>query len=184
MDFQIKMRIFACLSQKLKQKMGLKKLNSLILTGAIILCAVACKDDDDTTVSPSLDGYLRFSVPEFIKPNTKLTFTPKGVTHPDDGELGYYWKVSPTMTKYDTTRFENGLDKYGNPSDGSFTHTFSDTLKTYSVYGYAYASGYSSESAGYQCTVVSGGINGPMPSPSITSTNSSPKVSIFVRIAV
>lgn len=140
--------------------MGLKKLNSLILIGAIILCAVSCKDDDDITVSPTLDGYLRFSVPGFIKQNTKLTFTPKGVSHPDDEELGYYWKVSPTMTKYDTTRFENGLDKYGNPSDGSFTHTFSDTLQTYSVYGYAYAAGYSSESAGYQCTVVKGGIDG------------------------
>ena len=140
--------------------MGLKKLNSLILIGTIILCAVSCKKDDVTTVTPSLEGYLTFTVPEFIKPNTTLTMTPKGVTHPDEEGIGYYWKVTPTMTQYDTTRFENGLDKYGNPSDGSFTHTFSDTLQTYSVYAYAFAEGYSSTSAGYKCTVVSGGIDG------------------------
>lgn len=139
--------------------MGLKKLNSLFLIGAIMLCAVSCKDDDDTTVSPSLDGYITFSIPEFVKPNARITLHPRGVTHPDGEEIGYYWKVTPTMTQYDTTRFDNGLDKYGQPSDGSFTHTFSDTLKTYVVYGYAYADGYSSQSASAYCTVVSGGEN-------------------------
>ena len=139
--------------------MGLKKLNSLFLIGAIMFCAISCKDDDDSTVSPSLDGYMTFSIPEFVKPNATITLVPRGVTHPDGKELGYYWKVTPTMTKYDTTRFENGLDKYGNPSDGSFTHTFSDTLKTYVVYGYAYAKGYASQSASAYCSVVSGGVD-------------------------
>ena len=139
--------------------MGLKKLNSLFLIGAIILCAISCKKDDDSTVSPSLDGYMTFSIPEFVKPNAKITLVPRGVTHPDGEEIGYYWKVTPTMTKYDTTRFENGLDKYGKPSDGSFTHTFSDTLKTYVVYGYAYAKGYASQSASAYCTVVDGEAN-------------------------
>lgn len=139
--------------------MGLKKLNSLFLIGAVILCVISCKDDDDTTVSPSLDGYMTFSIPEFVKPEATITLIPRGITHPDGEELGYYWKVTPTMTQYDTTRFENGLDKYGNPSDGSFTHTFSDTLKTYVVYGFAYAKGYSSQSASAYCTVVSGGVD-------------------------
>lgn len=139
--------------------MSLGKLNSLLLIGMMALCAVSCKEDEETTVSPSLDGYLEFSAPEFIRPGTQLTMVPHGVTHPDEEELGYYWKVTPTMTKYDTTRFENGLDKLGKPSDGSFTHRFSDTLQTYSVYGYAYAQGYSYKSSSVYCTVVSGGIN-------------------------
>lgn len=124
-----------------------------------MLCAASCKDEDEGTVSPSLSGQMTFSIPEFVKPEATITLHPRGVNHPDGEELGYYWKVTPTMTQYDTTRFENGLDKYGQPSDGSFTHTFSDTLQTYVVYGYAYAAGYSSQSASAYCTVVSGGEN-------------------------
>ena len=138
--------------------MNLKKLSLFILAGALIFGANSCKDDDEVTVSPSLDGYLSFTVPAYVKPGTKITMTPKGVSHPDDKGVGYYWKVAPTMTKYDTTRFENGLDKNGLPSDGSFTHTFSDTLQTYTVYGYAYADGYSASSNSAYCTVVSGGL--------------------------
>lgn len=62
------------------------------------------------------------------------------------------------MAQYDTTRFENGLDKNGKPSDGSFTHTFSDTLQRYTVYAYAFADGYSGLSNSEYCTVVSGGL--------------------------
>ena len=139
--------------------MSLRKLNSLLLIGMMALCAVSCKDDDESTVTPSLEGRMIFSVPAYIKPETRITITPSGVKHPDGMEVGYYWRVTPTMKKSDTTRFENGLDKFGKPSDGSFTHTFSDTLKTYTVAGYAYATGYVSKSAEKYCTVVSGGIN-------------------------
>ena len=138
--------------------MNLKKLSYIILAGVLLFGANSCKDDDETTVLPTLEGHLNFSVPAYVKPNTKITMTPKGVTHPDGEELGYYWKVSPSMPKYDTTRFENGLNKNGKPSDGSFTHTFSDTLKTYTVYAYAYADGYSAASDSDYCTVVSGGL--------------------------
>lgn len=139
--------------------MSLRKLNSILLTCMVALCIVSCKDEDETVTYPSLNGYLDFSVPAFVKPGTRITMTPHGVTHPDEAGIGYYWKVTPTMTKYDTTRFENGLDKLGQPSDGSFTHTFSDTLKTYTVYAYAYALGHNTESASAYCTVVSGGAN-------------------------
>ena len=137
--------------------MNLKKLSMLVLAGALLLSVNSCKDDDDTTTKPSLDGSLNFTVPAYVKPNTKVTMTPSGLEHPEGEELGYYWKVTPTMTTYDTTRFENGLDKYGKPSDGSFTHTFSDTLQTYVVYAYAYADGYTGSSDSDYCTVVSGG---------------------------
>ena len=139
--------------------MSLRKLNTLLFTAIMTLAAVSCKKDDETTTPPSLNGRFSFSVPEYVKPEAKLTMTPQGVTHPEDKGIGYYWKVTPGMTKNDTTRYESGLDKLGQPSDGSFSYTFSDTLRTHSIYGYAYAKGYSAKSAEAYCTVVSGGIN-------------------------
>ena len=139
--------------------MSLRKLKALIITGIAVLCVVSCKKDDEGTTTPSLDGYMSFSIPAYVKPGATVTLTPKGVSHPDDKGIGYYWRVTPTMVKSDTTRFENGLDKSGNPSDGSFTFTFSDTLKTYTVSGYAYAKGYAARSKEVKCIVVSGGIN-------------------------
>lgn len=138
--------------------MNLKKLSMILLAGALAFSVNSCKEDDDTTAAPSLDGYLEFSVPAYVKPFAKVTMTPHGAEHPKGEELGYYWKVSPSMSKNDTTRYENGLDFDGNPSDGSFTYTFPDTLQTYTIYGYAYASGYSTKPATEYCTVVSGGL--------------------------
>lgn len=140
--------------------MSLKKLNSLMIIAIAAICIASCKKDDDTTsVSPTLDGKLAYYLPEYILPDTRIIMTPSGITHPEDNEVGYYWKVTPTMTKSDTTRYENGLDKNGNPSDGTFTHTFSDTLKTYTVTAYAYATGYTYSSMTKQTTVVKGGID-------------------------
>ena len=142
-------------------EMSFRKLNYLCLILASALAVISCKDDDETTVTPSLDGSLSFLVPEYVLPEAVVTMVPSGVAHPDGEELGYCWKVSPTMTKADTTRYENGLDKNGKPSDGSFTHTFSDTLKTYTVTGYAFAKGYStSTSKSHYVTVVKGGLDG------------------------
>ncbi len=47
-------------------KMSLRKLNSIILAGAVILSAVSCKDDDELTAGPSLNGKLKISVPAYI----------------------------------------------------------------------------------------------------------------------
>ena len=135
------------------------KLSSIIIAIAV-LCLISCKKKDETKVTPSLDGALSFTVPAYAQPGTKVTMTPSGVEHPDGKELGYYWKVTPSMVKSDTTRFENGLDKNGNPSDGSFTFTFPDTLQTYTVQGYAYAKGYSYATKTINCKVVEGGIDG------------------------
>lgn len=140
--------------------MSFRKLTSIAFIIAAALCTLSCKEDEDSTVPPSLKGSLAFNLPEYIQPETVVKMVPSGVTHPDGGEIGYYWKVSPTMKKADTTRFENGLDKNGNPSDGSFTHKFSDTLQTYTVQGYAYAKGYSYVSKTSYTTVVKGGIDG------------------------
>ena len=136
---------------------NLKYLFLFIAAAAVMSCK---DDDDDLSVAPSLDGTLSFNAPEFVLPETTLTLTPSGVSHPDGEEIGYYWKVTPTMTTADTTRFEDGLDKNGKPSDGSFTHTFSDTLQTYTVSGYAYAKDYSYTTKSEYVTVVKGGVDG------------------------
>ena len=123
------------------------KFRKLIYISALILAAMACKKEEETSVSPSLDGTLMIEgLPEFIAPGQTVTLNPKGAKHPDGGEIGYSWKVSPSMTKYDTTRV--------------FTHTFSDTLRTYTVYLTAFAEGYSTASSVTYTTAVAPGPNG------------------------
>jgi uncharacterized protein (TIGR02145 family) len=160
----------------MKPEMSHRKLNILIFAIAASVCIISCKKDDETKVTPSLSGALSFSAPEYVSPNTTVTMTPSGVTHPKDEGLGYYWKVTPTKPKADTTRYENGLDKNGKPSDGSFTFTFSDTLQTCTISGYAYAKGYSYAMKSVECIVVEGGIDR-----SITNLGLADKPSITVN---
>jgi uncharacterized protein (TIGR02145 family) len=147
--------------------MSLKKLNLFILAGAVALGIMACKKDEESTIAPFLDGSLDFSVPAYIKPKTTITMTPVGVEHPDGEGIGYYWKVTPGMSAYDTVRLENGMSPKpgGKESDGSFTYRFPDTLKTYTVSCYGFAKGYSTAYTSKYVTVVEGGIDG-----SITGT--------------
>lgn len=139
--------------------MSFRKLYLLVFAAAA-LAAVSCDDDDDTTVYPSLNGTLTFHAPEFIEPGQTLHMSPKGVSHPEGGELGYYWKVTPGMEISDTTRYENGLTLDGKESDGSFSYTFPDTLATYTVSAYAFAQGYSGASRVRYVTVVIGDMTG------------------------
>lgn len=139
--------------------MWIRKLYLLVFAAAA-LTAVSCKKDDDTKVLPSLNGSLTFYAPEFIAPGQKLTMTPKGVSHPEGGELGYYWKVTPGMSASDTTRYENGLTLDGKESDGTFSYTFPDTLGTYTISAYAFAKGYSGASRVRYATVVIGDMTG------------------------
>lgn len=134
-------------------------LRKLILLAAAVMAVISCKDDDDQKALPSLDGMVVFHAPDFIVPGQTLTMTPKGVEHPEDKELGYYWKVSPGGV-IDTVRLETGLGPDGKPSDGTFTYTFPDSLATYTVTCYAFASGYSGLSGRQLVTTVKGGIEG------------------------
>lgn len=145
--------------------MSLRKLKSILMVAAVILAVASCKKKDDEVEIAYVDGNLDFEIPEFIHPGQLFKLTPKGLTHPDGGEIGYYWKVSPSMDKFDTTRFLNGLDKNGKPSDGSFTHRFSDTLQTYTIYCNGFSEDYSTSSRSKSTTVVAAG-----PERSITGT--------------
>ena len=137
--------------------MSLRKLKSMLMIAAVALAAASCKEDDEVEYK-YLDGSLLFDLPEFVTPGTTLTITPRGISHPEDEAVGYYWKVTPTMSSNDTTKFLNGLDADGKPSDGSLTHKFSDTLQTYTVNCFAFADGYSASTKSNYTTVVSAGL--------------------------
>ena len=128
-----------------------------------IFAAVSCKDEDEETTYPSLEGNISIvGLEEFVdaKGDRTLRLTPAGAEHPEGKELGYCWKIIPLMDKYDTTRFESGLNREGKTSDGSFEYQLKDSLGTYTVYCYAFASGYSSTyDIGYT-TLVRSGANG------------------------
>ena len=122
-------------------------IRKLISTAFVTLAALACKKEDDSTISPSLDGYLSIKgLPEFVAQNTSVELTPEGVTHPEGGEIGYYWRLSPTRPEACTTKV--------------YTAAFSDTLQTCTVYCYAFAEGYSGSSLSCYVTVVKGGKDG------------------------
>ena len=145
--------------------MSIRNLNHILLIAVIAIAAFSCKKKDDDIEAVYVDGTLTFELPEFIQPNQVIKMTPKGLTHPDGGVIGYYWKVNPTMAKFDTTRFLNGLDAEGKPSDGTFNFAFPDTLQTYTVYCNAFSEGYSTSSKNLSTTVVK-----PGPEQSITNT--------------
>lgn len=127
-----------------------------MLIAAILAAAVSCKDDDETETYPSLSG-LYFDCPSFVAPGQVVRMTPKEVEHPEGGEVGYAWKVSPSMSSYDTTDV--------------FVYWFPDTLKTYTVNCSAYASGYTSATFSREVVVVKGGIDGTLTGREIKSTD-------------
>lgn len=152
--------------------MSLRKLFSIILAGAVALAVLSCKKDEETVTYPYLDGTLRFHIPEFIKPNTTFTMTPKGLSHPDGKGIGFSWKVTPGMDSSDTTRLETGLSPEGLKSDGSFTYHFPDSLGTYTIGCYGFASGYTSSYVSAYVTTVQGGLNGTIKGTGILSHDS------------
>jgi hypothetical protein len=147
------------------------------MVAAVILAVASCKKKDDEVEIVYVDGTLTFELPEFIHPGQVIKMTPKGLTHPDGKEIGYYWKVSPSMAKYDTTRFLTGLGKDGKASDGSLTHKFSDTLQTYTVYCYGFSEDYSTSTKFRNTTVVAAG-----PEKTITGTGISSGTDPHIKI--
>ena len=125
--------------------MSLRKLNSLVFAAAFVIAVASCKKDKETESLPSLSG-LSFECPSFVASGQAVRMTPGGVKHPEGGVVGYYWKVTPTMSSYDTT------DVY--------VHWFSDTLKTYTVSCYAFAEGYTGTSYSRDVMVVKSGLGG------------------------
>ena len=125
-------------------KMNFKR---IIIALGIAAAVISCKKDEEETITPSLNGYLIIeNLPEFAAPGDKCSLTVKGVSHPEGGEIRYYWKVLPSKPTADTTE--------------TFNFTFTDTLQTVTVQCYAFAEGYSGTSITAYATVVKGGTDG------------------------
>ncbi|MCM1501562.1 MAG: hypothetical protein NC115_02695 [Bacteroidales bacterium] len=124
---------------------------------AASLAMVSCKDEEETPVSPSLDGTLRFSVPQYVDVDETLSMTATGVTHPegDDHKLGVYWKISPDMEINDTS------DVAFDPEKGaSMTYKLKGKIQSYTITCGVFASGYSSSIVTRSTTAVKGGMDG------------------------
>lgn len=139
--------------------MKISRFTSLIIISAAIMAAVSCKKDEETEEFKSLKGSVSFYAPSFIEPGATLTMTPKGIEHPEDKGIGFYWKIS-SETVNDTTRLENGLSPDGKESDGTLVYTFPDSLAVYTVTCYAFADDYTGSSATRYVTTVKAGLNG------------------------
>lgn len=155
--------------------MSLKTLNSILLIATVAISLISCKKKQEEAL-PSLNGLLKIEgIDTFISAESSqertIKLKPKGATHPNGKGVGYYWRVSPVMNSYDTTRYENGLDKNGEESDGSFTYTFRDTLGTMTIYCYAFASGYNGLSATGYTTLVRPGFQSGEDGPKTTLSN-------------
>ncbi|MGM9736774.1 MAG: fibrobacter succinogenes major paralogous domain-containing protein [Candidatus Cryptobacteroides sp.] len=130
--------------------MELKKIFLLAGTAVMMLPVVSCKKDkDDTTLSNSFTGTLRFSVPACVLPGDVVEAEPRGMNK-DTVDIGYYWTVSPILTDKDTTR------ALGDPASktGKFSFEVPDTLGVLTVNCVAFATGYYTTSASYDCVVV------------------------------
>lgn len=135
--------------------MSLGKLKSIVLLAVAALAVVACKDDETETL-PSLSG-LYFECPHYVAPGQAVRMTPNAVKHPEGGEVGYYWRVTPTMSSNDTT------DVY--------VHWFSDTLQTYTVSCTAFAEGYYGNTYTRNVEVVKSGLDGSVTETGIMATD-------------
>jgi uncharacterized protein (TIGR02145 family) len=123
-----------------------------------------CNKNEEDEVLPSLDGYIYTVVYPYLRqmppehdesvPGIRI----EGVTHPEGGEIGYYWKISPTMEKYDTLdagsnliSFDRMLEKLG----GTLTEP-----GEYTLISCAYAKGYYSTSQALTFYIVDPAVNG------------------------
>ena len=125
-----------------------------ILLGTALLTllgAASCKKtDDDTTNTPSLSGLTVNQVPPFLPKGTTLTYKANvdyiTVSKGDmPATLGLCWQVN--SAKRDT------LTRNTAQSNPDYVYT-ADTLGTYNVFCYAYATGYYSASASSSFIVV------------------------------
>lgn len=122
----------------------------LALSLVAVLLAPGCKKDESTTTLPSLTGLGMNTVTPFVREGTTLEFkadiesitatsTSTGTTVTQPDAIGLYWQVNGSGQRDTLTR----NIKKSNPV---YRYT-ADTLGTYNVYCYAYASGYYNASA-------------------------------------
>ena len=100
-----------------------------IFVAAMVLLALhSCKKEEETKVY--MDGTLKMehSMPKYVKPGEKYTFTASGITAPDGTPVAYYFYSSASNNRSDTLR----TPPY------TYTYEIPDTLGAFSMNVVAY----------------------------------------------
>jgi uncharacterized protein (TIGR02145 family) len=145
----------------------MRKTHIIRFLSAALLAAMlmpGCKKKNKDEVLPSLKGNIYTVVYPYLRempfPHDESVtgIRIRGVTHPDGGDIGYSWRVSPTMTKSDTLDagtdlipFDRMIDKLG----GTLTEPGVYTLVTS-----AFSKGYYGQSQELTFHIVDPAING------------------------
>ena len=103
-----------------------------------VLAIFSCKKTEETVLSESFSGSLKFRIPDFITPGEEYDLTPSGAFTADGSDFGYYWTVNPTATQRDTLR------RIGDDAsvDGTLHFVVPDTLCQLTISCTVFASGY------------------------------------------
>ena len=126
------------------------------------MAAISCKDDEESTSYPSLNGMVSISgLDPFISYNKgTIEMTASGAEHPEgkNNQIEYSWSVSPSED-------EEEDEDDGTPQTEHFSYNFcEDTdnpdLRTYTVTCSASAEGYYGISGSRTTTVVKTGLDG------------------------
>lgn len=123
------------------------KFRTLAAAALAILALASCKKEEEEKVY--MDGTLTLtgSIPKYVEPGSKYTFSASGITAPDGTPVGYYF-TDPVTQKSDTV--------------STYTYVVPNSLGTYSLTCVAYsvesASKYYSSSKSVSFTIVSDSI--------------------------
>lgn len=124
----------------------------IFLLPAVMGLAVSCHKDRASASGSSLTGTLSYNFPEYVQYGDVIHVSPSGVYREDESDtlLSLRW-INPFSSVSDTVRVEADPDTMGN--DFYFT-VDRDTIGTFSLSVYVWASGYSSKSKTVSFTVV------------------------------
>ena len=117
----------------------------ILVLSLVAACALSCKKDEDSSSFKTFSGSLSFSIPEYVRYGDTFHLALSGVRRGDDDpdRIGYYY-TETLLNARDTLRKEK------DPADvlPEFDYTVAkDTIGTFSITCYAFASGYSHCSA-------------------------------------
>lgn len=117
--------------------MDFKKIILLLAAGSVALGFISCKKEEEDETKSYLNGSFNFEAPAFVSVGDVVTFTPKGVTHPEGKPIGYYWEIEE-LGIIDTVKFETDPETVSS----SYIFTVPDTLISFTIRGAAYATDY------------------------------------------
>jgi len=131
----------------------MKPYKIILVLLTVALAAVSCnKEEEETSVTPSLEGSLTLSqkFPSYVERGAEFLIVPGGVSLPSSdtvNTVGYFYYLSTDTSYKDTSRIW-------------YVQIPEDTLCNVTLYGYAYASGYSLKSVTTSTVIVDDNLNG------------------------